>query len=74
MAYAGAAVTANARTNIAIAQATMEYAGQALVVVEDTTIAIGGATMAYLGRSLGVTGMDIVKRGLRSIGQMLTTR
>ena len=74
MAYAGAAVTANARINVAIAQATMTYAGAALVVVEDVTIAIAQATMAYVGRSLGVTGMDVVKRGLRTLGNILTMR
>jgi len=74
MAYAGAAVTANARINVAIAQATMTYAGAALVVVEDVTIAIAQATMAYVGRSLGVTGMVVVKRGLRTLGNILTMR
>ncbi|MGB2809120.1 MAG: hypothetical protein WBC22_15360 [Sedimentisphaerales bacterium] len=74
MAYAGAALGVNAKTTIAIAQATMSYAGQALTVVEDTTIQITQATMAYLGRSLSVTGMDVVKRGLRALGNILTMR
>lgn len=73
MAYAGAALGVNARTNIAIAQATMSYAGQALVVVEDVTIAITQATMAYVGRSLSAGG-DAVRRGLRTLGNMLTMR
>ena len=73
MAYAGAALGVNARTNIAIAQATMSYAGQALVVVEDVTIAITQATMTYVGRSLSAGG-EAVRRGLRTLGNMLTMR